>query len=106
MVNGKWDDRDKARENPEREHDRKFPSCYAAGCLLALDDRKVTKMGDMYNRQNKKAARGIIIPAPWKEKKAAGAQGGDLVPYVASLKNAIFGQLGFIFGYFGLLNGA
>ncbi|NIO82556.1 MAG: hypothetical protein GTN53_18360 [Candidatus Aminicenantes bacterium] len=104
MVKGEWVE---ARENLERVNEHRLPLSVLPGACCFLIDRKRVKVRDMYNRQHKKTVRGVFFPAPWKEKRAARAQGGiqnplNLVPYVASI-STINCKNGFIFG---LLNGA
>ena len=104
MVKGEWVE---ARENLERVNENRRPLSVLPGACCSLIDRTRAKVRDMYDRQQKKAGRGVFYPAPWKEKIAARAQGGiqnspNLVPSVAFL-SAINCKNGFIFG---LLNGA
>jgi hypothetical protein len=104
MVKGEWVE---ARENLERVNEHRRPLSVLPGACCSLIDRTRAKVRDMYDRQQKKTGRGVLCPAPWKEKRAARAQGGiqppiNLVPYVASV-STINRKNGFIFG---LLNGA
>jgi hypothetical protein len=87
MVKGEWVE---AREKMERVNEHRLPLSVSPGVCCFLIDRKRVKVRDMCNRQHKKTVRGVFFPAPWKEKRAARAQGGiqnplNLVPYVASI---------------------
>ena len=87
IVKGEWVE---ARENLERVNEHRLPLSVSPGACCFLIDRKRMKVRDMYSRQHKKTVRGVFFPAPWKEKRAARAQGGiqnppNLVPYVASI---------------------
>ncbi len=95
MVEGEWVSKN-----------RRLLSVLPGACCSLIDPTRA-KMRDIYDGQQKKTGRGVFYPAPWKEKRAARAQGGiqyslNLVPYVASI-STINRKNGFVFG---LLNGA